>query len=328
MKVMQWNFFNSNDKQTGVKRYEDEIYKYTSNIVDVERIGRKTKNWLSYINTFKSNDADIVHATFQTLSPLKILKRPKNFVLTVLDIIPTTQFTTIQKLKHMWHLSEKCINYADKIIAISEFTKQELINHLNIDKDKIHVVYLGIDTDTYYPMNKLCCKLKFNFSRNKKHILIVSSNEPWKNMKLANEIINELGDTYQFVKIGYGDKLNNPKVINLGYVSEENMPILYNACDLFLHTSLYEGFGFPILEAMACGIPIISSDSSSLPEVVKNAGYLLDPNDKDEFVSIIKFVLENKQMIEGLSILGIRNAKTFSWQKTAKETIEVYKTLL
>jgi glycosyltransferase involved in cell wall biosynthesis len=106
------------------------------------------------------------------------------------------------------------------------------------------------------------------------------------------------------------------------------MPILYNACDLFLHTSLYEGFGFPILEAMACGIPIISSDSSSLPEVVKNAGYLLDPNDKDEFVSIIKFVLENKQMIEGLSILGIRNAKTFSWQKTAKETIEVYKTLL
>lgn len=327
MKVMQWNFFNSSDKQTGVKRYEDEIYKYTSKIVDVERIGRKNKNLLSYLNTYKINNADIVHTTFQMLSPLKILKNPKNFVLTVHDIIPTTQFTTKEKLKHMWYLSEYCIKHSDKIIALSEFTKKELIEKLYIDEEKIYVVQSGIDHNIFYPMNKANCKSTFNFNPDKKYILIVTSNEPWKNMKLANEIIDELGDKYQFVKIGYGQKLNNSKVINLGYVSEEYMPYLYNACDLFVHPSLYEGFGFPILEAMSCGCPVVSSNASSLPEVIKHAGYSLN-NDKKEFIDSIQYTLENEHVYNELRNRGIKNAKDFTWEKTAKETIEVYKTFI
>jgi len=327
MKVIHWNFFNSTDKQSGVKRYEDELFK-NMNLNGLSRIvPEKRDNYYKYLLEYNAYDADIVHTTFQVLSPLKILKHPKKFVLTVHDIIPTTQYSTIEKLKHMWYLSEHCIQYADKIITISEFTKQELIDNLNINEDKIHVVQSGIDHNLYRPSEDVDCKKIFNLDPNKKHILIVSSNEPWKNMKLANEIIDELGDEYQFVKIGYGQKLNNPKVINLGYISEIYMPWLYNACDLFVHTSLYEGFGFPVLEAQACGCPVVSSRAASLPEVVKHSGFLL-ANEKRAFVDSIRYILENEHVYKELQRRGIENAKNFTWEKTAKETIEVYKTLL
>jgi len=326
---MQWNFFGENDHQSGAKRYEDELFNNTDRMIDVKRIRRTRRNYLMDAINFKTNNADIVHATFQMLAPLKIIKHPKKFVLTVHDIIPTIYFTAKEKIKTMWYLTEYAIPKADKIITDSGFTKNELIDHLNVDEDKIHVVPLGVD-DKYRPLNKDECKQRFNLDPNKKYILIVSSNEPWKNMELANDIIDTTGD-YTFIKIGYGQNSTNPGVINLGYIDEIDMPYLYNACDLFLHTSLYEGFGLPVLEAMACGCPVISSNSASLPEIVKGSGILLDADNVDSqerFMDNIYMVLEQDDLRKRMIENGLKRSKEFSWNGNAKETIEVYNKLM
>lgn len=326
---MQWNFFNDKDHQSGAKRYEDELFNNTNRMIDVKRIRRTRRNYLMDAINFKTNNADIVHATFQMLAPLKMIKQPKKFVLTVHDIIPTIYFTAKQKIKKMWYLTEYAIPKADKIITDSEFTKNELVDHLDLDKDKIHVVPLGVD-DKYRPLNKDECKKRFNLDPDKKYILIVSSNEPWKNMELVNDIIDSTGE-HTFIKIGYGQKSTNPRVINLGYINEIDMPYLYNACDLFLHTSLYEGFGLPVLEAMACGCPVISSNSASLPEIVKGAGILLDAHNvdsQDRFVDNIYKVLEQDELRIRMIENGLIRSKEFSWNRTAKETIEVYNKLM
>lgn len=332
LKVMQWNICNEDDFLTGAKRYEDELFNNANQLINVERIRRTTsrRSYLWDILKYKTNDADVVHATFQTLAPLKILKRPKNFVLTVHDIIPKVYFTINQKIKNMWYLLQYAIPKADIIIVDSEFTKSELITRLDIDENKIYVVLLGVN-ENYKLLNKEECKKKFNLNPNIKYIIIASSNQQWKNMEFITKIVDKI-DNYMFIKVGYGHNLTNPKVINLGNINEIDMPYLYNASDLILNASLYEGFGLPVLEAMACGCPVISSNAASLPEVVGDAGILLDANDNIEninkFVQAINNVLMDENMSMGMTEKGIKRAKKLSWAKTAKETVDVYKKLL
>lgn len=331
-KVMQWNICNEDDILTGAKRYEDELFNNVNQLINVERIRRTTsrRSYLWDILKYKTNDADVVHATFQTLAPLKILKRQKNYVLTVHDIIPKVYFTTNQKINNMWYLLQYAIPKADKIIVDSEFTKSELITRLDVDETKIHVVLLGVNNN-YKLLNKEDCKKKFNLNPNIKYIIIASSNQEWKNMEFIKGIIDSTRD-YTFIKIGYGHNLINPKVINLGNINEIDMPYLYNACDLILYASLYEGFGLPVLEAMACGCPVVSSNAASLPEVVGKAGILLDAHNTSEninkFLWAINNVLSDENVSMRMTEKGIKRAKELSWAKTAKETVDVYKKLL
>ena len=124
----------------------------------------------------------------------------------------------------------------------------------------------------------------------------------------------------------YGQQLQGEGIINVGFVPESKKPYLYNASDVLLHTSEYEGFGMPILEAMACGIPVVCSKKASIPEVVGSCGYLVDI-DSDDYV---------EQFVEGIlnSIERRRNtksmirAKTFSWENVAKKTVKVYKEVI
>ena len=325
---MQWNFFKEDDNQSGAKRYEDELFNNTKQLMNVERIRRTRRNYLADVFNFKINNADIVHATFQMLAPLKIIKRPPNFILTVHDIIPTIYSSTNEKMRSMWYFIEYAIPKADKIFTYSEFNKNEVMKYLDVDENKIHVVPLGVN-DKYILMNKEECRKKFSLDSNTKYILIVSSNLPWKNMQLINEIVDMMDD-YKFIKIGYGEILNNSKVINLGYVDEIDMPYLYNACDLYLQTSLYEG-GLPVLEAMGCGCPVVSSNSASLPEIIGDSGILLDADKFDskfEFVENIHDVLEHDNLRKTLIENGLKQAKEFTWERTAKETIDVYNELM
>lgn len=322
MKVTQWNFFSESDQQSGIKRYEDEIYNNTKSLINVERIGRKRRSYLMDVLNFEKKDADVVHATFQMLAPLKIIKRANNFVLSVHDIIPTIYFNRVRKFRNLWFLSEWAIPHPDKIITDSVFTKKELIHYLNVDGNKIHVIPLGVD-EKYQPLDKAVCKKRFSLDSEMDYILIVSSNEKWKNMELVNKIVDRIKE-YKFIKIGYGELLDNSKMINLGYIDEKDMPSLYNACDLFLHPSLYEGFGLPPLEAMACGCPVISANVEPSQEVVGNGGIMCDPHDVNEWTNVISEVLTNEGLRQNLIKKGLEQSKKFTWEKTAKETIKVY----
>lgn len=326
MKIMQWNICRVTDKQSGIKRYEDELYNATKKFIDVERIQRKRISYLRDIFHYQEKNADVVHATVQTLAPLKVIKKTHNFVLTVHDIIPAIYYNNWRKFTKLWFLTVRAIPSADMIITISEFSKQELINYFGLDPNKIRVVPQGI-SPKYYPMEKKSCREKFGLDSDPdtKYILTVSSNEPWKNMELLNNVIDKYEDKkHQFIKIGYGQALDRPDVINLGYIAEEDMPHLYNACDLFLHPSMYEGFGFPPLEAMACGCPVISSNAASLPEVIGDAGLLADPRNDSEWIELITNVLSDEKLYHYMVEKGLKRSKQFSWDATAKKTIEVY----
>ena len=111
----------------------------------------------------------------------------------------------------------------------------------------------------------------------------------------------------------------------LGYVPDAAMPLIYSGAAAFVFPSLYEGFGLPPLEAMACGVPVISSQSSSLPEVVGDAGILVDPQNVDAIADSLHRVLEDHAFAEELAQKGIRRAARFSWKQTAVETISVYR---
>lgn len=326
MKVMHWNYFNQSDGPSGIKRYESELYNHLQECTEIQhqRIQRHNRN--IFFDDFKERDADVVHATFQGLAPLLLVKKPVCFILTVHDLIPKLYYSIPQKIKHMWYLIEVSINKADIIIVDSDYTKLDLIEYLNIPKYKIHVVPLGV-SDAYHPHCKLNSCARTSLTGTKKRILVNTSNEPWKNIGTLNKIIDMLPE-YEFVKMGYGTTIEKNNVINLGHVPEIEIPYVYSACDVFLHTSAYEGFGLPVLEAMACGCPVVSSNSTSLPEVVNNGGILVNTNDVEGYIEAIHTILSHETVGAMWKENGLKQSSKFTWQQTAELTMGVYQKCL
>nr|HID12930.1 glycosyltransferase family 1 protein [Anaerolineae bacterium] len=120
-------------------------------------------------------------------------------------------------------------------------------------------------------------------------------------------------------------ELGLDSVIFLGEVAEADLPALYSAADLFVFPSLYEGFGLPVLEAMACGTPVVCSNTSSLPEIVGDAALTFDPLDVEEMAAKIKEALYDETLREEMREKGLRQAAKFSWEKTARETLKIYR---
>jgi len=172
-----------------------------------------------------------------------------------------------------------------------------------------------------------------------KYILNIGTLNPRKNLefliKVFAKVVKEIGD-YSLVISGkegwYYEGLFSlakklglaKKVVFTGYVDDKDKPFLINGSKLFAFPSIYEGFGLPPLEAMACGIPVISSDTSSLPEVIGDGGILLSPNDELGWVVEIKKLLTNKKYHQFYQNKGLEQAKKFSWKRCAKETVKVY----
>lgn len=329
MKITHWNFFNTLDSCSGIKRYEHELFMHitkNSNIT-IKRDQRRNRN--IFFNEYKTHDADIVHATFQNIAPIISIKKPNRFILTVHDIIPKFYYSIPKKIKHMWYLVEAYIPKANMIIVDSVYTMHELHQHLKIPYNKIRVIPLGI-SNRYRPITKLDIDSPLQKVDTTK-ILINISNKPWKNIETLIQIIdhyNHHSSKLLFVKIGYGDNIKMPNVLNLGVVSEHDLPLIYNSCDLFIHTSAHEGFGLPVLESMACGCPVVCSNATSLPEVVGNGGCLVDTFDKQQYIKAIDTLLSDKQKYTIIQAAGLKQASKFSWDRTAEMTQEAYEECL
>lgn len=228
---------------------------------------------------------------------------------------------------------------AERIITVSESLKREVIKYLKVPEYKINVIYNGKD-DIFKPLNLAeiaDARKKYNLG-DLPFILYVGVLQPIKNIpslikafyKLKNKIKHKLvivgGKGWQYEEIFKTVKnLNLQKdVLFIGNVPNKELPPLYNAADVFVFPSLYEAFGIPPLEAMACGIPVITSNVSSLPEVVGDAGIMVDPYDVEGLANVIHNVLINDGLREYMIKKGLERAKLFSWKKCAKETLEVY----
>jgi glycosyltransferase involved in cell wall biosynthesis len=321
----------------GAKRYEDELYnniKAWKEGIDVERIQRSGNGIsgntvASWLLSYKPGDADIVHATCQTIAPAAYIRRPQRFIVTVLDLIPLLYPSVLNRdlsMRLQWLLTPGALKKADVIITISEFTKKEVVRLLGVNEARIFVVHLAADRANYRPMNKIECKQKFGLNVSEKHVLVLASNNENKRMDLVQKVISALRkqrEDISFIKAGYAEKLSGEGIINVGWISEDKMPFLYNSADVFLNTSEYEGFCLPVLEAMSCGVPVVASNKASIPEVVGEYGNMIDIDAHD---AIERFVDKILSCIDiGVDERAIDQSKKFSWERMAEETIKVYR---
>lgn len=339
MKIVHWNLSSKNCLVSGVKRYEDQLFSHVKALrkdIEIGRIQRIDNKIIgsvpiSWLFRYKCKDADIVHATFQTIAPAAYFRRPRKFIVTVQDLIPLLYPGAIDdisvKLQFMFTLA--ALRKADRIIAISEFTKKEVIRLTGVDESVVEVVLHGVDHSEYHPMDKKACKQRLGLELNKKHILVVAADRVHKRMDLAKKVFDKVRaqrDDIKLIKTGYSQRLSGDDIISFGYLPESEMPILFNAADVFLHTSEYEGFCLPIVEAMSCGVPIVVSKKASIPEVVSSYGNMVDLGADDVLEQFVNKILSciDKEIDEK----AVEQSRNFSWQKTAEETIKVYETLI
>jgi len=231
----------------------------------------------------------------------------------------------------------------EKVIAISESTKRDLVSLLEIQAEKICVTHLGVDK-RFRPATEEqeLARVRRKYNLPSKYILYVGVIEPRKNLETlvdayqADSFHGEF-DLVLAGSLGWGftrllEKIANSHVRNRiqmpGYVADADLPALFNMAAVFVYPSVYEGFGLPVLEAMACGTPVITSQVSSLPEVAGDAAILVDPSDPKAFASALQNVLGDDHLRKSLSERGIQRARLFTWEKTAQKTLEVYRGIL
>ena len=312
------------------------------NFIVKNPFGKNPYLWYLYLEIYfqikNDTSLDIIHNVRQVPT---LFKFKQKYVITVHDITPL--LFPYQYRKEVYLINKlmlpRTLRMADKIISVSYHTKRDLIKYLKIPKDKIEVIYHGVDED-YKPLpEKEVEMIKKKYNITTPFILYVGSLKPLKNIPTLIKAYYKLrkqGLEYKLVITGKKrwkyreifkliNKLNLQKdVIFTGYVPREDLPALYNAADLFVSPSLYEGFGLPPLEAMACGTPVITSNTSSLPEVVGDAGIMVDPYDVDGLAKAMYEVLTNDGLREELRKRGLKRAKLFNWKKCAEEHLKVY----
>jgi len=225
---------------------------------------------------------------------------------------------------------------ADAIVATSEHTKNEVVEYYGIPSERVAVTPLGVD-DSFFrrAVNSEIDRMRRQYGLPQRYILTVGNLEPRKNVASILAAYGQLQPDADLVVVGqavrggealYGQAQtlkNGNRVHFLGYVSANDRPIVYQAAAIFVYPSYYEGFGLPALEAMASGTPVIASNTTSLPEVVGNAGILVDPYDVSDLTEALAALLKDSNLCRRFADRGVARAKEFSWQRTAEMTAAV-----
>ncbi|MCD4844226.1 MAG: glycosyltransferase family 4 protein [Methanosarcinales archaeon] len=237
---------------------------------------------------------------------------------------------------YMHMMIKSSVKRANHIITVSENTKQDIIKYLGVEESMITVTHLASNEKYRKIEDEIRLnEIKKKYGLNDKFIFYCGSLSPRKNMirllMAFDTIRNKI--PHKLVLTGgrsWNDKtLNNlihkigDDVIKLGFVPDEDTPLLYNLADLFVYPSLYEGFGLPTLEAMACGCPVFTSNISSIPEVVGDAGKMVDPYNIDEMAKAMYDILTDDELKDDMVKRGQKRIKKFSWEKCAKESLYV-----
>jgi len=223
------------------------------------------------------------------------------------------------------------------IMADSLATKKDIIREYGYDADKIHVVYLGYDKQLHYPDKDE--KFLAEMGITSPYMFYCGAIDMRKNILSTIDAFMMISKDFPELKLVLAggecpnnapikkrlEELKDDRIITMGYISDEQKRKLMSGATAFLFPSFYEGFGLPILEAMACGCPVITSDVSSMPEVVGDAGILINPESTLELAEAMNKVVSSETLRRGMIEKGFLQAKKFSWDKTAEEVEEVYR---
>jgi O-antigen biosynthesis alpha-1,3-mannosyltransferase len=278
---------------------------------------------------------DLLHCTIPLPLHSGLLDTGTKIVTTICDVIPFSHpewFPRMMGLR-LRRRMRRAVEGSQHLIAISNFTKWTLSRYLNVPADHISVTHLGVN----HPTTVAHCDLG-------EALLAVGTLEPRKNLVVVLEAYRLLR---QRVPVppkllivggqGWGDHALNSLIRKgelkggvqlLGFVPDDQLFALYRSARMLLYPSLQEGFGLPVLEAMACGCPVITANTSSLPEVAGDAAILADPSDAPGLADAIHKLLTDDALARELSQKGLRRAAQFSWERCARQTVDVYRALL
>jgi len=312
-------------------------------------VKRGYKNWRSWVfagqltgMAFDSfiPDTDIFHATEHLLMPLEHVKT----VLTVHDLI-FKLYPQHHKRLNYWYLNLAMPLYvkrADAIIAISEATRRDLIEHYHTPPEKITVIYEAAAPHFQPATAEQIAAVRQKYQLPEQFLLVVGTIEPRKNYTRLLEALALLREQYRqlaLVVVGSRGWLYEPFlqriaelkaenwVVFPGYVPDDELSALYGAARLLVMPSVYEGFGLPILEAMACGTAVASSNAASLPELGGDVAAYFDPYSVEDMAATISRLLADDLRREMMRQAGVKRAALFSWDRAAQETLALYKRL-
>lgn len=317
----------------------------------LKRFGLDIKTFFStYPLAANFEKGTIKHLTCQQMACMLTFNR-KLFpvIVTVHDIVPYLmrndpyQNNYMHSLERFFdHLAMQNLCKADQIIAVSGYTKKMLVERLGCAAEKIEVVLEGVDHDLFSPRQITDdFRARYQLKPDQKTILYVGSENPRKNLfRLVQAFARVKEQIPEAILIKTGSLEYSPHYDSLralisdlgladdvklfGYLPQDDLVSLYNAADLFVFPSLFEGFGLPVLEAMACGTPVVCSNTSSLPEVAGDAAILVDPFDVDAIANAIIQVLRDQELAQDLCTRGLERVKGFTWENTARQTLQVY----
>lgn len=268
-------------------------------------------------------------------------------VITLHDVIPYRMPETVGPtyLKIFQEQMPDIVSKCDGIITVSEYSKEDIIRTFNFPREKIYVTYLAPEP-IYKPIDRELSKslIKNFYSIEGDFILYIGGFSPRKNILGLIEAFSKLLESYKKdIKLVIAGKKGisyalyksraeelhiDDNVLFPGFISLDHLPYLYSASSLFVYPSFYEGFGLPPVEAMACGVPVITSNTTSIPEIVGDSAILINPKDTDELYNSMLMVLKDDELKDSLILKGLMKASELNWSQTGKQTLIAYNKII
>jgi len=333
MKILIDGRVLSHSKTTGIEIHAIKLIENIRKIINVDIAKPKFTNkyyahfWEHFILPYKLRKYDILFCP-SNIAPLFVPRKVK--LIYTLHDISFLDFSSNYSLffqKYYAFIVPKNLRRADKVITVSKYAKHTILNKYPIEvRDKILYIYNGVDCFIYQNIDY----------KKDNYILFVGSMSKIKNYKAVIEAYKMIRN--QDIKL----KMVMPKIDNLKYdfqmevknielidfMNQKELFYLYKRAKLFIYPSLYDSFGLPVLEAMACGTPVVTSNVSSLPEVGGDAVVYCNPNDINDIKDKIEMVLDDEKLQEELRQKGLQRAKEFSWEKSASKHIKVFQEVM
>jgi glycosyltransferase involved in cell wall biosynthesis len=321
---------------TGVERYTYELTSRlkgrVTTIAPARRLSGGTGHaWEQAVLPRIIGPADILWSPANS-GPLSV----PNQVITIHDLSPLEHPEWFTPAFAAWYgyLIPRLVKRVRRILTVSEFSKNRIVERLRVPEDRLVIVQPGVDTDKFHPLASAAP----GSSLPKRYILFVGSFEPRKNLERLVRAWQILQATPGVAQSGVDlvlaglpgrsfrsiDTDGWPRGIHtLGYVGDENLPLLYAGAMAFVLPSLYEGFGLPVLEAMACGTPVLVSKNTALAETSAGAALSFDPLNINEIASALCKVIEDGKLRQKLRLKGLQRVQDYSWERAAGQVLEI-----
>lgn len=280
------------------------------------------------------------------LLPIRARKR----LVTIHDIFHLAHATTLTPAQRLyaWLLTNQAVRRSDCVITVSHFSAQEITHHTGIDINSVKVILSGIDKNQFHPITDLRSPQRIGrkYGVSGRYILFVGNVKPNKNLRRLVDgfarILADLpdltlvitgkqegfitGDPTLFARI-QADEALAKRIVFTGFVDTEDLPILYSLAHVFAFPSIYEGFGFPPLEAMSCGCPVVASNAASIPEICGDAALYVDPFDPEDIARGLREVATDNALRKKLIDAGHQQSLRYDWNKSSERFVEVIEEL-